>query len=194
MKVRDSQLSKLFRAEHEALENLGSALPAVSDIQEYLSKHSQSAPLRRRYGDAVDVIEWDLQVADGRGRRYPAAHGTDSIVIPRWARQDWIVLHQWAHIVHRRLNVDLWGWLSTPVLYEVAHGSRRKELQGGAEHGWQFAAIYLDLVRFCMGKEAAAALEASFKAHRVRYRPKRTATGNIRNFRGFGAKTASLHA
>lgn len=74
------------------------------------------------------------------------------------------------------------GWSTSTFVYfgvsrtRVRHGSRALELRGGAAHGWQYAAIYLDLVHFCMGKEAADALKAAFKDHKVRFRPKRQRT------------------
>lgn len=165
MKVRDTQRSKLYKSERAALQSFSLPLPAVADVAQYLEKQSKRQPLQNRYGAAVDVTNWKLRVADGRGCRRALAYGTYQIAIPLWARQDWVVLHEWAHIIHNRLSAR--GTLN---------GSRTSELRGGAAHGWQYAAIYLDLVHFCMGKEAADALKAAFKDHKVRFRPKRTRT------------------
>lgn len=75
-----------------------------------------------------------------------------------------VVLHELAHIIHNRLGSS-WG-----------RGERKAELSGGASHGWQFAAIFLDLVHFIIGKEAADQLKAAYKAARVRFRAKRKST------------------
>ncbi|MGO4558107.1 hypothetical protein [Mesorhizobium sp. 2RAF21] len=172
MKVRDTQRARLYRAER-ALETLASSLPTVSDVERYLQQQSSRQTLRSRYGNAVDVTDWKLMVTDGRGCRSALAYGDYKIAIPLWARKDWVVLHEWAHIVHERTNVCSYRYSWAPM---SQHGSRTLELRGGAAHGWQYAAIYLDLVHFCMGKEAADALKASFKIHNVRFRPKRTTT------------------
>jgi len=172
MRIRDSQVSKLYRAEREAWQVYSLPLPTIADIRKYLEQQSARKPLQLRYGDAVNVIEWELEIADGRGRRHAAAYGSYRISIPLWARNNWVVLHEWAHIIHSRLAID--GEISSTTFDLWRHGSRRQELRGGAAHGWQFAAIYLDLVHFCIGKDAASALKAAFKTHKVRYRPKRT--------------------
>ncbi|AXQ69237.1 hypothetical protein HOU02_gp488 [Caulobacter phage CcrBL9] len=75
--------------------------------------------------------------------------------MPRWARCEHIVLHEVAH----SLTIRRHG-------YHVA------------SHGWQYAAIYLDLVRFGMGVEAHRMLKESFKAHKVRWTPKKTRTAS----------------
>lgn len=170
MKIRDSQVSKLYRAEREAWQIFSMPLPTTADIRQYLERQSGRKALQRRYGDAINVTEWELEIADGRGTRHASAFGSHRISIPLWARNNWVVLHEWAHIIHNRLNVD--GRISSTTFDLWRHGSRRQELQGGAAHGWQFAAIYLDLVHFCIGRDAAVALKAAFKKHKVRYRPK----------------------
>ncbi|MFP1646285.1 hypothetical protein [Pontitalea aquivivens] len=172
MKSRDSQRSKLYKAEREAWQVFSSPLATVADIRQYLERQSTRKPLQHRYGDAINVTEWELEIADGRGTLHAAAYGSHRISIPLWARNNGVVLHEWAHIIHNRLEID--GRISSTTFDLWRHGSRRQELRGGASHGWQFAAIYLDLVHFCIGKEAAAALKEAFKKHKVRYRPKRT--------------------
>lgn len=163
MKERDNQRSKLYKAERVALEGRAKPLPSVKDVERYLVKQSKRKPLQERYGSVVDLQRWSMQVKDGRGRvKACAFHDARSIAIPRWARNDWVVLHEWAHIIHMRLS----------SAYSRG-GTRTVELDGGAAHGWQFAAIYLDLVRFCMGREAWSALKEAFRSHKVRYRAKR---------------------
>lgn len=172
MKIRDTQRSKLYRAEREAWQVLSCPLPTISDIRQYLEKQSTRKPLQRRYGASVNVTDWELEIADGRGCQHARANGTQKITIPRWARTEWVVLHEWAHIIHKRLNISF-----VPGSGILNYGSRSFELRGpAAPHGWQFASIYLDLVHFCISEEAARALKVAFKAHNVRYRPKPTRT------------------
>lgn len=88
-------------------------------------------------------------VIDGHRTRGGAASYGSVIKYSPKAKLDWIVCHEMAH----ELNVS-----------------------GGASHGWQFCAIYIDIVRWVIGKEAAEALKASFKRNKVRFtkpRPKR---------------------
>jgi hypothetical protein len=167
MKERDSQRSKLYTAEKEALEQFATPLPKVEDIQAYILKQSARTTLQTRYGRAREVANWPIMIGDGRRTRRALAYGTNKMTFPRWARKDWVVLHEWAHIIHNRLD-------ARGSLLKSNVGTRTEELQGGASHGWQYAAIYLDLVRFCMGKEAYEALKAAFKTHKVRYKPKRS--------------------
>lgn len=163
---RDTQKAKCYRAEDEALAKLATPLPTTAEILRYLKKQSTRATLVRRYGVCVDLDHYPLAVSDGRGTRRAKAIGTNRISMPTWARNDWIALHEFAHIVHQRIT--RFGYVGHPL-----YGG---ELRGGAWHGWEFAAIYVELVHFCMGKEAGDALKASFKKHHVRFRPKRTRT------------------
>jgi len=161
MTERDTQRSKLYKAE-QVLDRFAAPLREVADVEKYIARQMKRATLRARYGTAVDPDRWSLAIKDGRGTRCALAYGSHAISLPLWARKDWVVLHELAHVIHNRLSRSFGG-------------SRIAELHGGASHGWQFAAIYLDLVRFCMGAEAHDALKASFKERKVRFRPKRSA-------------------
>jgi len=161
MTERDTQRSKLYKAE-AVLDKFASPIREIADVEKYVARQMKRATIRTRYGTAVDPDRWSLAIKDGRGTRRALAYGSHAIGLPLWARKDWVVLRELAHVIHNRL----------PMARE---GTRRQELSGGASHGWQFAAIYLDLVRFCMGAEAAEALKASFRKHKVRFRAKRQA-------------------
>lgn len=156
---RDTQRAKLYRSE-QALVPFSKPLPSTKDVTRYLVRQSTRATLVRRYGSAVDMTKRPVTVKDGRGRLSACAWGGYAISIPLWARNDRVVLHEWAHVIHSRLA------------FRCQDAERVAELRGGAAHGWQFAAIYLDLVHFCMGAEAADALKASYRACHVRFRPK----------------------
>lgn len=164
-KERDNRREKLYRAERQALCALETSYPTIKDVTRFICKCCNRATIKTRYGQAVNVDGWAIEIADGRGTRNALAYGTNKISLPAgWARTDRVALHELAHIIHSRLSGN---WALS------AKGTRTDELKGGAAHGWQFAAIYLDLVTFCMGKEAGAALKAAYRANGVRFKPKR---------------------
>lgn len=164
---RDNQRSKVYAAERLALEPLQTPIPTVRDVERYLAKQSKRKTLQERYGTAVDLTRWPIQVKDGRGRSNACAfYDAKSIALPLWARNDRVILHEWAHIIHMRLGLG-------------RAGTRSAELLGGASHGWQFVAIYLDLIRFCMGREAWVAMKAACKQKRVRWKAKRARTMSL---------------
>jgi putative metallohydrolase (TIGR04338 family) len=99
-------------------------------------------------------------VGDGRARR-SACWDADEYVIklPKWARTEWVILHEMAHWITDRATVpraDGRGlWIRQ---YDPEH----------AAHGKEFAAVYLELVRLQLGAEATKALKAAYKANRVK--------------------------
>jgi len=86
-RARDSQRSRVYRAEREAFDFDG---PLMS------------------LGECVDLIHLAFAryfpgsrvplVADGRGRRR-AGGSSSRISLPRWSRLRWVVLHETAHAV-----------------------------------------------------------------------------------------------
>lgn len=151
--MRDSQRSKVYKAENIAFKGHAKAnesLPEIEDIERYV-RHVWSL---KRVQDAFPraVVNWRLgapAVHDGRGRR-SACGAVGFISMPKRARVAWIVLHELAHTISRRIDYNIAG------------------------HGWQYAATYLTLVRLVLGVEAHDLLKAQFKAHRVRYREPRS--------------------
>jgi len=145
---RDTQRSKVYKAERVAFRDHAEAnerLPEIADIERFV-KHVWSL---KRVQDAFPraVVEWRLgrpEVHDGRGRRSPCG-AMGFISMPKWSRNKWIVLHELAHVISRRIDCYIAG------------------------HGWEYAACYLTLVRLVLGVEAHDLLKAQFKAHRVRY-------------------------
>lgn len=148
---RDTQRSKLYRAER-VLDPFATPLPTVQDVERYVKRIEASKRVQRKLSvrKYMSLKQGSLgkvrgiRVHDGRGHRRAVSYG-GTIAIPKWARKDWVVLHELAHEF-------------TP----------RSERTGGA-HGWEFAAAFLYLVRLFMGKEAHDALKSSFRANRVRY-------------------------
>lgn len=149
---RDSQRSKLYRAEERAFPKMKTGphagLESVADVERFLARMVKKAWFVRRFGAyGRGFKSFRLpRIGDGRGRR--AACGSANVLkLPPWSRTRVVVLHEFAHCLNQRIN-----------------GGRV------AGHGWQFAAIYVELVRFEMGKEAADKLKAEFKAGRVRWK------------------------
>ncbi len=85
-----------------------------------------------------------FRVLDGRGTSSAWSCGS-TLNLPRWSRTPVIMLHEVAHCV-------------------APHGCR---------HGWEFAAVYLKLVRHFLGREVHDKLRASFRERRVRYKKPR---------------------
>jgi hypothetical protein len=172
-KIRDSQKSDFYAAEH-VLRHVSKPLAEVKDIERYLKKQMKRKFLISRYGAAVT---YPMKVGNGAGQRR-ALGSPGWIGIPLWARTESIVLHEWAHSIHGRIG-ERGGWFYNSS-YVHCKGSRIPEVCGGAGHGWQYAAIFLDVVHACMGAEAAKTLKASYKACRIRFRKpvKRNSPGN----------------
>lgn len=145
--MRDTQRSKIYKSERAALWPLASPLPSVSDVEKFCKKQLSRAAVQRRWPRAGETV----QVHDGGGRRAACAWGGYKISIPLWARSDVVVLHELAHII-------------------CARQFRRQEIAG---HGWQFAGVFLDLIRICKGRAAHDALKAAFKENRVAFKPPR---------------------
>lgn len=152
-KPRDSQRSKLYKAER-VLRAYAMPLPTVADMEKYVAKVLKRAPIVARYPQDLQPID----VCPGKwGQTRALAHGTSRISMPKWSRDTHIVLHEVAHVIAGRV-----------------HGARNI-----AGHGWQYCKVYIDLVHFMMGAEAAAALKISFAHHGVKYkapRPKKRLT------------------
>lgn len=146
MRARDSQRKRVYVAER-VLSKFAKPLRDVQDIERFLKKQLQRKAILRRYPDATKKV----RVSDGRGRVNACAYGDWKIAIPLWARNTHIVVHEMAHIVTHR-----------------QYGHRV------AGHGWEYASVFLDLVRFIMGKEAHDALKQSFKDNKVRFTKPRT--------------------
>ena len=141
---RDSQRSKLYKAEQIAFKGRRIVVPEDQDIEEYIAHISSLTRVRDSF---PELIQRHILVGDGRARTRAAANSS-GIFMPRHSRKKWVVLHELSHTIVRR-----------------RHGVLK-----AAAHGWQFAEIYLLLVRHVMGVEAHDRLKAKFKEHRVRFR------------------------
>lgn len=144
----DTQRSKVYKAERAALAQLDQRkYPTVKDLERRVREIMGSATARKIRDEFGLRRKTQVSVGDGRGRRAASSYGGE-IRMPRWARTDWVLLHELAH--------------------ELAPRS--------VHHHWPFAHAYLKLVSRFMGTEAAEAakaLKASFREHKVRFAPKR---------------------
>lgn len=145
--LRDTQRSKVYAAENKALKAFAVPLATVPEMEKFVERVRKRATLVRRYGPE---LARSIRVGDGRMRRRAAGNAA-GIYMPRWSRLNWIVLHELAHTLSIR-----------------KHG--RQNIAG---HGREFCAVYIDLVRYMIGKEAADALKASFVEHGVKYKKRR---------------------
>src|SRR5262245_65586651 len=144
--ARDMQRAKPYRAEREAFPGFSSGTEVMefADACRYVAMVWRSPWTRRTFPLAVHAVP---RVKDGRGTRI-ARGGLYRINLPRWARTKPVMLHEIAH----SLTVD--------------------RLDEGV-HGRTFARNFLALVQHFLGRDAAKALRASFRKHRVRYNRKR---------------------
>lgn len=90
-KVRDTQRSKLYKAER-VLDAFKTETPTVAHVEKLVARVLASKRVRAKYPPRTGSVA----VKDGRGRRR-ACSSFGAISIPRWSRKDWIVLHEMAH-------------------------------------------------------------------------------------------------
>lgn len=151
-RARDSQKKKLYASE-DKVDAKTPDLESMLYVKLFADKVVGSAYYRKHYGHMT------VDVRDGRRRRSACAsggyNGHGIIRMPRWSRSKMIVLHELSHLAVAYNHKDV----------------------GVTWHGREFARIYLDLVRHVLGDAKAEELKASFKAHGVKYKPKR-AGGN----------------
>ena len=145
---RDNQRSKVYAAERILdTRTFLEEIPDFKDCEKLINKITKSRYVQNKYPrvpEKVDVI------AKRSGGWSFANSSRNYIKLSKYGQRNWIVIHEVAHIVSKRTyGIHIAG------------------------HGWQFAKVYLDLVRHFMGKDAHAALKESFKSHRVRTRQKK---------------------
>ena len=145
---RDSQQSKLYRAEVAAFGESREEFGSVGEMQAYIDQTLRTRWFRNRWRTKR------VTVTDGRMRRRGGASysyaGWDpgwQLKMPRRTRCEWYLLHELAHVV-------------TP-----GHC---------ASHGREYARNYLALVRRFMGEDAHVKLRDSFRKHKVKWHPKRS--------------------
>lgn len=145
-RARDSQRSKVYTAEWAT--ERGKAERRFDEMSDLKARTKQIVE-SKWWRDRIRFRR-TVTVKDGRGRRLACADSWDfSISLPRHQRNDWVLIHELAHL-----------------LADNIHGRRI------AAHGREFCMEYLALTRRFRGKAAHDDLKASFKKHGVKYRPK----------------------
>lgn len=144
---RDSQRSKLYRAESTPPAMQGGEMPTVPEVQAFVDKVMGSAWAAKRW---PRMSKRQVLVKDGRGRRR-ACGSFSYIKLPCWTRTKRVILHELAHSITLRLH--------------------RSTV---AAHGREYAGVLVALVGRWMGEETARQLKAAFRKARVKYLPKQT--------------------
>jgi putative metallohydrolase (TIGR04338 family) len=166
--ARDNQRAKVYRADN-ALDAHGGRerIDDLDDIQAWLMSLSRKAWYKRRWPQHARWVAFDgFDLRDGRGTRI-ARGGGRFLNLPRWARTKSTILHELAHCLNR----------------------------GAEPHGWRFCHTLRLLARFVLGKEAEAALVASYKAEGVRYKmPRKRVYLSPERRAELAARMRSLHA
>lgn len=149
--LRDNQRSRLYAAERAAFDYAKTApdFKTLDECEEFLNKFISGKVFQRHF---PYVKHWKIVLRSGRGSRTALADrrvidGVEChcITLPKWSRRKSVILHELAHHINDAENRD--------VPY--------------AAHGWQYAEIFLDLVRRGIGVEAQKALKNEFKARKV---------------------------
>ena len=165
--TRDVQRKRVYDAEREfrTWHGEGAPLPTVADVERFVRRVFSAKRVLRRWPFLQDHA---IEVHCGAGCRNALAFDDQMIKIPLWARTEFTVLHELAHIIHKRgakVSVTRQYGIRPPSLDED-----RAWYQG---HGYQFCRIFLDLVKLYMGGDMERALKRRFKMYRVRYKAPR---------------------
>lgn len=141
---RDSQRSRLYKAEHGALRG---NMPRLSqrEADALVKRIRTSAYVLKHYGDPGEIR---VVISTRRTRKSVADVYRGQIVLAAG-----------------------WGQGLDVIVHEIAH--MYASPAGDPGHGWLFCHIYLDFVRKFIGQEAYTALRNSFKLYRVRHTPPR---------------------
>lgn len=165
--TRDSQRSRVYAAETMWHQNHGTGepLPTVRDVERFVKRVLTAKRVLKRW---PFMHRREVDVGDGRGRRSSCASGDTMITIVRGHRNEAVVLHELAHIIHYRGSKHY-----VTHEYGMQPPTPAEDPLWHQPHGYQFCRIYLDLVLLYMGKPAADGLKAAYKAGRARYKAKR---------------------
>lgn len=135
------QAGKLYAAESLAFTKNSEDM-TIKECQQFINKVLARNYVQRNYPTLKNIV-----ALDGRGRRSACAtyrNGQWAICLPKWARNEFIILHEIAH------HID----------------------QSYLAHDSYFATCLLDLVRNVIGREDALTLQAAFHLKGVKVRGK----------------------
>lgn len=177
--IQDSQRRRAYRAEDKALPKLEQRrFKNIGEVARYCRDLISTQWFQRRWPDfeRLDLFyRPHKRAASANSRDWEAITG-GACYFGAWSLGD---------RPGRRDPERLGGeWL---VLHELAHAIAPR----GHKHDALWARIYLELVKFKMGRAAHDALRAEFKANRVKFNPprvlspeaKRAAAENMRKVR-----------
>lgn len=146
---RDNQRSKVYAAENRAKKRLREKgrfqavqFESVQEVEQYVNRILRSQWWKK---NCQGWLIREVRVKDGRGTTNASAHRSRYgcyINIPRWARNELVVLHELAHIACSNEH---------------------------APHGREFSRMFLSMVKRWMGREAWEVLREEFKAAKVKY-------------------------
>ena len=140
-KPRDSQRSKVYRAETRAWQRINgqnTEFDTIVEVREWVDRIIASCWRKKLYPHITRVM-----VGDGRGRQHAAGNPwRRKIWMPRWSRSKLVILHELCHV------------FIPPHL---------------PWHGCDFARAELEAVRRWIGPKAKRILREEFKRERVRY-------------------------
>jgi len=149
---RDSQRSKLYRAEDVLISHPDNTHYTLEEAQALVDLLMSRAWFKRRWPRLSK--RGTIPVVKGRGYRarahwqtWPGLTYWISLPSPVY-RSSYVILHELAHVC----CFDQYGVNNIPA------------------HGREFAKTFLELVNWHMGKDAGDALRQSYKDHGVRYR------------------------
>jgi hypothetical protein len=155
-RARDSQRQKVYSAEW------GVSWSGDKAVERLDQRDAQRLAVRMYdwlIAEGYDLYRPDIEMR--RGRSAEAFSSSGRIYLgDNGGNTGWIVAHEVAHLVRPSLS-------SFPG---------REWDQDGRPHGWEWASVYLRLVRRFFGVTNHDALRDAFKAGKVKFRPKRRMT------------------
>jgi len=134
---RDEQRKRLYAAERQVRAFLRDPLPTIGEMQAFVDSILRSRWMQSYF--AASVVA-PIRVIGGRQRPATAMNFLSTILMPKWSRTKFLVIHEVSHILAARCYGE--GVI--------------------AAHGPEYAALFLDLVRHFLGAEDALDLHEAF--------------------------------
>jgi len=158
--ARDSQRTKLYRAERAFWNNhaAGQYTPDFNkggfhELVHQVESIWADAAVKKAFPEIATRPVPNVKTNKRRGAH--AAPYFNELAFSQGTCQPWVVIHELAHIIHYRI-----------VFADGQHATDQ------ADHGPEYAAVYLRLTEICFGFEAREGLAASFRKGRVKIAPK----------------------
>lgn len=103
-------------------------------------------------------------------RHYPMADGLNILLRPgRSARKAFADHREKDGVLYHAITLPKWARRKTVILHELAHHLNNPDGNTDKEaHGYEFAAIYIDLIHKFLGKEAGKELKRCYTKKKVR--------------------------